>query len=72
MEDTVESKTVRIDNISCGHCVATIERELADLEGIVAAKADAATKELRVSWETPTDWATVSELLDDIGFPATA
>ena len=68
----MENKTVRIDNISCGHCVATIERELADLEGVVSAKADATTRQLDIVWQPPADWAAITEMLGEIGYPATA
>ncbi len=36
----METKTVKIPAISCGHCVNTIEREVGQLEGIVSVKAD--------------------------------
>ena len=36
----MSSKTVSIPSISCGHCVATIEREIGALAGVQVASAD--------------------------------
>ncbi len=64
-------KTINVPNISCGHCVMTIERELGELDGVTAVKADAATKQVSVEWsEDETDFGAVLDLLDEIGFPA--
>ena len=41
----MENKTVKVPNISCHHCVMTIERELKELEGVVSVNANAETKE---------------------------
>lgn len=65
------TKTVSVPNISCGHCVMTIERELGELEGVTAVNADATTKQVSVEWsEDETDFSAVLDLLDEIGFPA--
>jgi copper ion binding protein len=64
-------KTINVPNISCGHCVMTIERELGELDGVTAVQADAATKQVSVEWsEDETDFSAVLDLLDEIGFPA--
>ena len=39
-EDAME-KTVSEPNISCGHCVKTIERELGELPGVESVAAEA-------------------------------
>lgn len=64
-------KTVSVPNISCGHCVKTIEREVAELEGVTAVKADQAARTVTVAWsDDATSWTAVEELLDEIGYPA--
>ncbi len=45
------NKTVKVPNISCGHCVATIEREVGGLEGVASVKADRATRDVTISWD---------------------
>ena len=63
-------KTIVIPNINCGHCTRTIESELKELAGVESVDADAQTKEVTVRWQTPARWETISELLQEIGFPA--
>ena len=65
----MHEKTVHIPNISCGHCVKTIETELAALENIVSVSANEQNKELIVSWEDPQSWETIVALLKEINYP---
>jgi copper chaperone len=66
-----KQNTVTVPNISCGHCTATIERELSELAGVQSVAADAATKQVVVEWDdAATPWQSVLDLLDEIGFPA--
>ena len=65
-----EEKTVDVPNISCGHCVATIEREVGELDGVAAVRADAATKQVKISWDPETtDWVAIVETMEEINFP---
>ena len=66
----MSSKTVSVPNISCGHCVKTIERELGDMEGVVSVSASQESREVTVEWDDDTtSWAAVVELLDEINYP---
>ena len=65
-------KTVRVPNINCGHCTATIEREVRELEGVESVKADLSTKMVTIRWAPPADWLDIESLLDEIGYPAEA
>lgn len=63
------SKTVKVPSITCGHCVATIQREVGSLEGVTSVKADQATKDLAVSWDpAKTDWDAIEGLLREIHY----
>ncbi|UCC26773.1 MAG: heavy-metal-associated domain-containing protein [Gemmatimonadales bacterium] len=63
-------RTVKIPNISCGHCVMTIEREVAELSGVQSVKADQAARAVTVSWdEEATSWQAVEGLLREINYP---
>jgi copper chaperone CopZ len=64
-----EQKTVAVPNISCGHCVMTIQRELGELPGVESVQADASTKRVTVAWRAPADWSKIAATLDDIGYP---
>lgn len=62
-------KTISVPAISCGHCVATIERELAELPGVQRVRADATSKEVEITWEAPAHWAQLRTTLAEIGYP---
>ena len=64
------TKTFTVPNISCGHCTHTIESELGELAGVQSVKADEATKQVTVAYDTPANWDTIKNLLTEINFPA--
>lgn len=66
----MESKTVKVPNISCGHCVKTIEREIGGLDGVVLVEAKAESKTVKVEWnEPPASWNAIKSLLEEINYP---
>ena len=63
------TKTVKVPNISCGHCVMTIEREVGELEGVSSVKAEQATRSVTVSWDPgSTDWEAISGHMREINY----
>jgi len=66
----METKTFVAPDIHCGHCTATIQRELSDLEGVQSVKAELDTKQVTVSWGAPATWDRIQALLEEIGYPA--
>ncbi len=60
----------KVPNISCGHCVHTIQTELSDLEGVQSVKADAATKSVDIVFDAPASEETIKQLLAEINYPA--
>jgi copper chaperone CopZ len=63
-------KIFTVPNISCGHCVETIQREVGELPGVTAVVADQASKRVTLTWDDgATDWAAVVALLDEIQYP---
>ena len=64
------NKTVTAPSISCGHCVATIEREVGQLNGVEEVKAEQVAKTVKISWDPDTtDWVVIEELMTEIGHP---
>ena len=64
------SKTVNVPNISCGHCVNTIEREVAEVPGVRGVKADASTRNVTISWDPDAaDWVVIEEKMKEIAYP---
>lgn len=63
------SKTVNVPNISCGHCVMTIERELGELEGVSKVKAEQTSKQVTVSWDPiATEWDAIERVMKEINY----
>lgn len=66
----MQTKTFRVPNITCDHCVMTIRRELSELEGVASVQADSQTQGVTVEWdETSLSWEQVRQLLEEIHFP---
>jgi copper chaperone CopZ len=63
-------KSIQVPNISCGHCTATIEREVSEVSGVRTVHADRATKNVTIEWEAPARWETIEATLSEIGYPA--
>ena len=66
----MSEKTVSVPNISCGHCVATIKRELSELKGVASVDGDVPGKKVTVKWDQPASWERIAETLAEIGYPA--
>ncbi len=65
----MSSITYNVPNISCGHCVHTIETELSDLEGVVRVKAEQMDKRVTVDYEPPATPDAIQALLTEIAYP---
>ncbi len=68
----MKTVTYQVPNISCGHCVKTIQTELKELAGVKDVKADQAAKTTTVTFETPATEDTIKELLAEINYPVAA
>ena len=66
----MESKTFGVPNISCGHCVMTIKRELSELAGVTSVDGDAEGKTVTVAWDAPASEDGIKSLLAEINYPA--
>lgn len=63
-------RTFRVPNISCEHCVRTIERELGELTGVTSVRVDQVSKLVTVEWqETLVTWEDIRALLREINYP---
>jgi copper chaperone CopZ len=62
--------TYQIPNISCGHCVHTIQSELSELEGVQKVIASVDTKQTTVTFDTPANEEKIKALLVEINYPA--
>ena len=65
----MNTKTITVPSISCGHCTNTIEMEVGELAGVKNVNAVADTKQVTIEWESPATWDEINDTLQEIGFP---
>jgi copper chaperone CopZ len=64
--------TVKAADISCGHCVHTIQSEVGELAGVQQVVANEQTKLVIITYEAPATEQQIKTLLSEIGYPAEA
>jgi copper chaperone len=67
----METITYEVQNISCNHCVHTIQMELSGMKGVEKVVADAASKMVTVSFSPPATRDGIKTLLAEINYPVT-
>jgi copper chaperone len=72
MEKKMTTVTYSVPNISCGHCVHTIQTELADLTGVQTVKASQDTKKVEIVFDAPASEEKIKILLAEINYPVAA
>ena len=65
----MQTKTFEVPNISCGHCVMTIQNEVGDLAGVSKVQADQNSRLVTVEWGDPATWEQIKALLVEINYP---
>jgi len=68
----MQSKTFMVPNISCGHCVHTVQMEVGDIPGVTRVKAEQASKQVVVEWEAPATWEQIKAALVEINYAPAA
>lgn len=66
----METKDLKVPNISCGHCVMTIKNELSEIQGVKSVQGDENTKQVTVDYEAPADLDQIRGKLKEINYPA--
>ena len=61
--------TFSVPNISCGHCVQTISRELSEMEGVTRVEPSAATRKVEVEFDLPATEESIAARLTEINYP---
>lgn len=64
--------TYTVPNISCGHCVHTIEMELSELDGVSEVQASNSTRAVSVEFAEPATEEAIVSLLTEINYPPAA
>ncbi|MCL4303804.1 MAG: cation transporter [Anaerolineae bacterium] len=65
----MQTKTFKVPNISCGHCVHAIQSEVGELAGVKKVVASQDSKMVTVEWEAPQTWESIKALLTEINYP---
>lgn len=65
----MEPLTLQIDGMSCGHCVARVEKTLAKLDGVAVRKVDIGSAEVMYD-PSRTPFERIRQALDDAGYTA--
>jgi copper chaperone len=61
--------TYSIPNISCEHCVHTIQMEVGDIKGVSSVSANQETKRATITFDAPATEAEIKSLLAGINYP---
>jgi copper ion binding protein len=61
--------TYKIPNISCQHCVHTIQSEVSEMEGVSNVNANLETKSVEITFELPATETDIKNLLAEIDYP---
>jgi copper ion binding protein len=61
--------TYSIPNISCGHCVHTIQTEVGDLAGVKSVVASTDAKQVTITFDAPATEEQIKALLAEINYP---
>ena len=60
--------TVKAPNISCGHCVHTIQNEVSEVPGVKSVQAKEDSKLVTVTFDAPATQAQIEALMAEIGY----
>lgn len=65
----MKTVTYRIPNISCNHCLHTINTELSALQGVNKVEGNVSSKEVTVTFDSPASEGKLVETLQEINYP---
>ena len=70
MSSTLEQITVTAPDISCGHCVATVQQAVGELAGVRTVTANADTQQVAITFDPGQVSVTqIESTLDEAGYP---
>jgi len=61
-------KRIRIEGMSCQHCVAAVTAALESIEGIIDVRVDLEAQEATFEEKIPVDLDTIREKIEDEGY----
>jgi len=61
-------EVLKVDGMSCGHCVSSIEKNVGELTGVSTVKVDLANKEVSVEFDNAATLVQIKETIEDQGY----
>jgi len=65
----METAKLSVPNISCGHCVMSIKKELSEMDGVSKVEGDPGSKSITLEWDAPASLDKIKETLREINYP---
>jgi copper chaperone len=67
---TLQQVTVTAPDISCGHCIATVQEEVGALPGVQTVQASLETKQIQIAYDpAQVSLDQIKATLDEAGYP---
>lgn len=67
----METITLNAPDISCGHCVASVQDAVSKVDGVETVSASADTKDVNVTYDaSKADVSAIAAALEEAGYPA--
>ena len=64
--------TLKVEGMTCGHCVGRVQKALDAAPGVISAKVDLDSGTAEISYGVETDIAKLAEIVTESGYPAQA
>jgi copper chaperone len=65
----METVEYHVPAIRCKHCVATIKREVSELDGVNTVDATLETKNVQIAFQAPATQQSIEAFMDELGYP---
>jgi copper chaperone CopZ len=65
----MKTVTYTVPNISCQHCLHTIETELGEMRGVASVHAEQESKRVEIAYDDPATTDGIESLLAEINYP---
>lgn len=62
------SSTYTVTGMTCGHCVASVQKEIGRIDGVTGVEVDLASGRVQVESANPVDRAAVAAAVDEAGY----
>lgn len=72
MEGTGNKVTLKVEGMTCGHCVGRVQKALDAAPGVIEASVDLDSGTAEISFGAETDIGKLAEIVTESGYPAQA